>query len=114
MFIQNAKNSLSVANLDNRTTSPLESYHSSLNRSIPKHANFFVFVSHLILHESRRSEDLLNAINDRSPLAKAAHKRDQDRDNKIRTNTKLLCDGSISTEQFLKSMALEDRRMCIH
>lgn len=81
---------------------------------MPKHASFFVFVTHLKLHESRRSDDLFNAIHDKCPVQKATHKRDQQRNEKIRTNTQLLCKGFISTEEFLNSMAGEDLRMYTH
>lgn len=67
----------------------------------------------MILLESRRAFDLYNAIHDKCPLVKATHKRDKERDRKIRANSNLLSDEIISTEEFLNLMAEDDRRMCI-
>lgn len=77
-----------------------------MNRSIPKHANFFVFIDGLKIHESRTSDEMYNAINDKS-LANFnhMHKVDRERDENIRVYTKLLCNGTISTGQFLENMA---------
>ncbi|XP_055307943.1 uncharacterized protein LOC129572060 [Sitodiplosis mosellana] len=105
----NSKNSISVCDLDNRTTSPLESYHSAMNRLMLKHASFFVFVSYLKLYESRRSDDLYNAIHDKCPVQKAKHRRDQERDKQIRSDTQLLCSGLISTEEFLNKFVGDER-----
>lgn len=82
-----------------------------MNRLMPKHASFFVFVSYLKLIESRRTDDLFNAIHDKCPMKKPTHKLYQERDMKIRINTQLLCNGVISTEEFLNKFAEEERRM---
>lgn len=79
-----------------------------MNRSIPKHANFFVFADGLRCFESRKSD---NAVHDKPSvnLITPKHKKDRERDEKIRFFTKLICNGSISTEQFLQGMACSDQ-----
>lgn len=110
-ILQDKKNSLSVANLINRTTSPCESFHSAMNRSIPKHANFFVFVDGVKLYESRKSDEFYNAIlnKDSSNLNKPRHTKYQELNEKIEYFTKLIIGGTLSTEQFLEAMAEDDQ-----
>lgn len=113
IIFKDKKNSISVANLNNRTTSPLESFHSAMNRSVPKHANFFVFIDGVKLFESKKSDELYNVIHAKpsANLNKAIRKEAQERDVRIRSLTELICSGAISTKQFLEAMAEDDQCM---
>lgn len=107
--MQNQKHSLSVANLNMRTTSSLESFNAVLNRSIAKKANFFKFVEGLKLHESRKADDMHNRTHDNLPEEhfERRHLRDREREEKIRSHTILLESGVISTADFLQAMVDE-------
>ncbi|XP_055307952.1 uncharacterized protein LOC129572070, partial [Sitodiplosis mosellana] len=63
----NETSSLSVAHLLNRTSSPLESLNSILNRSIAKRTHFFRFVARLKFFESKKSNDMSIAVNSSLP-----------------------------------------------
>lgn len=82
-----------------------------MNRSIPKHANFFVFVDGVKLYESRKSDEFYNAIHnkDSSNLNKPRHRKYQELNEKIEFFTKLIINGSISSEQFLEAMTEDDQ-----
>lgn len=109
--MKNQRNSLSVAKLPMRTTSSLEAFHSVLNRTIAKGPNFFKFIERLRLHESRAADRMHNLAHDILPdkQFQARLKRDQDRDEKIRHHTGLLCNGAITPEEFLDAMAAENK-----
>lgn len=113
--MQNQKNSISVANLNMRTTSSLESFNAVLNRSIAKKANFFKFLERLKLHESRKADDMHSRAHHTLPEKhfKRRHLRDQERENKIRSLTTLLESGAISTGDFLQAMANESSTYAI-
>lgn len=102
--------SLSVANLPMRTTSFLEGFNSVLNRTIAANPNFYYFVERLQNHESRKADEMSNLVHD--PLPKnqfrPKHKKDQERDMKIKHNTELLCAGKLSVAGFLEAMASVD------
>lgn len=104
---QNEKNSLSVANLNFRSTGSLEGLNSVLNRSILKKPHFFRFVQCLRYHESRKANDMINLHNDDMPQShfEPRHKKDRERNNKIKHYTDLLEKNAIDVEQFLEAMA---------
>lgn len=84
-----------------RTTSALEAFNSVLNRSLPPHANFFKFIECLKNHEFSKVNDLLNSINEPKTSQRKKRKRDQQRDEKISSNTALLRTKKIKLDEFL-------------
>lgn len=60
---QNIHDTISVYGLENRTTSLLESFHSTLNRSLTSHPSFFTFVDGLKSHEFSKATDFSNNFN---------------------------------------------------
>lgn len=106
---QDEVNSLSVANVNMRTTSSLESFNSALNRSIPKKANFFTFVQRLKLHESRKADQMSNIINDKLPQNhfERKHYCDRKREEKIRLHSERLYNGQTNTCGFLAAITDE-------
>lgn len=93
-----------------RTTSSLEGFNSILNRTIAKHSNFYRFVERLRIHESRRADEMINLVRDQSSKKhlEPRHKKDQDRDQKIKHHTSLLCNNKVSIADFLNAMTSVD------
>lgn len=83
-----------------RTTSSLEAFNLQLNKSIGKKPIFFKFVDRLKIHESRKAQDGSTEV-----AWKMKHKKDQERDEKIKLNTDLLRTGKSSIAEFLNTMA---------
>lgn len=93
-----------------RTTSSPESHNSKLNRSIPKRSNFFKFIDQLKVQESSKLIDLYNLVTD-NPDEKSLvrkRKRDQERDDKIKTLTNSLKHAKMSIKEFLEEMATKE------
>lgn len=105
--MQNAKNSLSVIDLNMRTTSSLESFNAYLNRTIEKRGNFFKFVVNLKIHESRKADTMYSLVHDEVPDAQYQRRklRDRQRDAKVEMNRVLLRDGKISVAGFLDAIS---------
>lgn len=124
ILFQNEKNSLSVANLNVRTTSSLESFHRSLNRSMAKHGTFYVFLEGLKLNESDKSNNMYNLIHNNLPEShlQRRHAEDQKREEYIRQFSADLKNGNLTTMTFLEAMAkcepcmfsLNSLEHCIH
>lgn len=89
-----------------RTTSSLEGFNSVLNRTIAKHPNFFKFVERLRIHESRKADDMIALVQD--PVSKKQlepkHKKDKDRNDKIKHFTDLLCAHKLTVADFLDAI----------
>lgn len=93
-----------------RTTSTLEAFNLSLNRSIHKNPHFFKFVEGIRLHESHRADHMYNLVHGNVPSTQydRKHHKDQEREEKIKKNTELISSGRISINEFLKQMAVDD------
>lgn len=110
---QHKTNSLSVFNLTMRTTSSLEAFNSSLNRSIPKKAHLFKFIECLKLHESRKADRMYSLAHGTLPEIhfKARREKDEIRAEKIRRCTSFLCEKKMSIKEFLEAMATDQTCM---
>lgn len=109
LCFQNKRNTISIANLDNRTTSPLEGINSYIQRTFPTNTTIFQFVDSLKLHETRKSTDLYQLST--GSITNPELKRraiDQERDEKIKYFSQKLKTGKISIASFLISMADRD------
>lgn len=102
---QNKRNTISVKDLNMRTTSSMEGLNSNIQRDFSKKTDIFKFTDALKLFESERSSDLHTLSLDKSSQFQRRHPKDRIRDEKIKMNTELLDDGSITVLDFLKSMA---------
>lgn len=113
LISQNEKNSLSVAWLNMRTTSSLESFNAVLKRSIAKSFNLFKFVARLKYHECRKAERMNNlSHDDLSELHYARRKKkDEEREKKIQKVSAMLHDGQITIGEFLKIMVTDEESM---
>lgn len=104
------KNSLSVAKLNMRTTSSLESFHRVLNQSIETHSTFFKFVTRLRLHESHKTDgmnDLAHNVLSNSHYERRKQ-RDRERELKIQFYSAKLFSGQFTVSQFLLAMAADE------
>lgn len=104
---QNERNTISVANLNMRTTSSVEAMNSVIQRSFRTNPHIYQFIENLRLHESIKSTDLyqltLGSITNPKLISKRAE--DRKRDDKIRICSEKLQNGDISVAEFLKLMA---------
>lgn len=93
-----------------RTTSSLEAFNLQLNKAIEKNPNFFKFVNRLKIHESRKADHFISLVQDglTDVALKMKHKKDQERNEKIKLNTDLLLTGKSSITEFLNTMAVTD------
>lgn len=98
--MQNERNTISVAELDMRTTSVLEAMHSVIQRTFPTNPHIFKFIENLKLHEAKKSSDLYQTTqgNDRIQQIRA---EDRERAQKIKECTEKLKDELISVAKFL-------------
>lgn len=96
-----------------RTTSSLESFNSSLNRTVSKKKNYYTFFERLRLHESKKADTMHNLAHDVLPDKhfEPRHIKDQKRDQKIKFFIQLLCNQKISVFEFLTAMAADDDSM---
>lgn len=92
-----------------RTTSSLESFNSVLNRSMAKRPNFYKFIERLRLHESRAADNMYNAVHGLQKSLAPHHEKDRQRAEKIEHFTKLICNGKLTSQEFLNAMAQKDR-----
>lgn len=88
----------------------MEGLNSNIQRDFPKKTDIFKFIDALKLFESQKSSDLhtLSLEETSQNEFQRRHPKDRIRDEKIKTNTELLADDSISVLDFLKSMATTD------
>lgn len=95
--------------LNMRTVSSLESFHSALNRSMSANSHFFKFVIGLKIHESRKADKMYNLLHNRMPKnqLKRKHRADKQRDERINHISKLFSEKRISLKEFL-TMAAEN------
>lgn len=89
-----------------RTTSALEAFNSVLNRSLPKHANFFKFIDSIKQHEFSRYTEFSNSIDKCPETRKKKRKRDQLRDEKISECSMELKEKKIDVKIFLSKMSV--------
>lgn len=111
--VQDARNSLSVTNLNMRTTSSLESFNAILNRSIAKNAHFFKFLLRLRIHESRKTDEMHYMAHHILPDSQFERRkqRDRERENKIQFFSAKLLSGRFTTAEFLLAMAADENGM---
>lgn len=105
---QNDRNTISVADLDMRTTSPMEAINSAIQRSFPRRTNIFKFIECLRLYEAQKSEDLFNIGDISNVKPKRKRAKDRIRDEKISNLTAQLNSGHISVKSFLELMSEND------
>lgn len=107
IMLKNAKNRISVAGLNMRTTSSVESLNSQLNRSFPKHGSIWKFVEQLKSHEFMKATEMAKLMHSdkKSPSQnQRKRKKDRERDAKIDFFTKMLNANEISPGLFLEAM----------
>lgn len=106
MFLfQNSQNTISVSGLDNRTTSLLESLHSSANRSMPNHPHFFAFIEGMKQLEFSKSSDLVNSFNGNYVKGPRKRKEYQERNAKIDELSQKFNAKKITISEFLEGVA---------
>lgn len=105
--MQNKASPLSVCGVNMRTTSSLESLHSALGRSFPKHPHIFRFSDRLRLCEFSKLLNMLDLVKDDVPDQQFQRRRlrDQQREEKIRFFTDQLLLQKISVGEFLEAIA---------
>lgn len=95
-----------------RTTSAIEAYNGVLGRMIPKHGNFFKFVSILLYEEFSKSRDLKLLIDCGGALGKVKKPRKSiDRADKIEAAAKELQSGKITASIFLNRLVFPKNRI---
>lgn len=87
---QNQKTTISVANVSQRITSPIEANNSVLNGSVFKHASFYKFIECLKQQEFSRASDMRAALDQLGKKNVRKRKRDQLRGEKIKKYSDLL------------------------
>lgn len=104
---QNERNTISVAELEMRTTSSLEAMNSQIQRMLPVKRHLYKFIESLQLHESIKSSDLyqLSTGNITNRQLEKRRIEDRVRDAKIKSLTEQLKMRKISVWNFLKSMS---------
>lgn len=91
-----------------RTTSSVESMHSTFGRAFPRKPNIYNFTESLRQYEfskADRCQDLIDGGAERKPMQ---HAKDHDRDVKIQLYSDLLTTRSISFTQFLEDISKDD------
>lgn len=92
-----------------RTSSPMESINSVVQRQFPAITNIYKFAECLRLYESIRSTDLLQISGTiTSQRLKRARKIDEERDQKIKFFSEQLSKGTITVQEFLEAMACKE------
>lgn len=100
-----------MAHLANRTSSPLESINSILNRSIAKKTHFFRFVARLRFFESQKAHEMDLASRNQLKECPPRDKRTAFRNKKIEEITEMFDKGRIDVQEFLKAMASNENGM---
>lgn len=109
---QNRKNSISVAGLNMRTTSSIESLNSVIQRKFPKSRNIYSFIEGLRLQDSIKSSDLYQISIGNITNQQLMRKRpsDQYREQKIQSFSARYQQGNISIETFLKLLSTKCKK----
>lgn len=104
---QNERNSISVIDLNMRTTSSLEALNSAIQHWFPSNPNIYSFIDHLRLYESIKSSDLYQLSTEEISSKQLERRRtkDKNRDEKIKKLTSSLKIGEISVAGFLEAMS---------
>lgn len=112
LITQNQKNSISVAGLNMRTTSSIESLNSVVQRKFPKSRNIFSFIEGLRLEDAIKTSDLYQLLIGNVSNQQLMRKRltDQYRDQKIRSFSARYQNGTVSIEMFLKLVSLKCKK----
>ncbi|XP_055307903.1 uncharacterized protein LOC129572024, partial [Sitodiplosis mosellana] len=107
---QDARNTISVIDLNMRTTSSLEALNSIIQRTFPGQTTIFKFVESLKLLESIKSSDLHQLTSGFISNQQLERRRraDKHRNDKINHFTGLLTNKEISVAVFLESMSGKD------
>lgn len=109
LISQNKKRALSVASLDMRTTSSVESMHRVFGKQFPHHPNIYDFIENLRQFEYTVKDKLEEFVDGDGPLPhNFSSEKDRLRDEKIKRLSKLLKEHKISVHQFLDEMSNED------
>lgn len=110
IFLQNKRNTISVAELNMRTTSSVESVNSVIQRRFPDRTNIFKFAEALKMYEAIRATDLYQLSRSDITTPNLARKRTEDRarDDKIKRYSDSLKEGQISIAKFLDEMSAKD------
>lgn len=100
---QNERNSISVANLNMRTTSSLEAMNSVIQRTFPSKTNMYKFMENLKMHEAIKSSDMYQLSMDfvTNEHLERRRKEDKIREEKIKTCNEMLENEEISVAEFL-------------
>lgn len=98
-FLQNDKNTISVADLSMRTTSVLEAMHSVIQRTFPSKPHIFNFIDNLKLHEAKCSTNLYQVSQGNN--IQQIRAEDKERAQKVEKCLNDLKKGDISVEFFL-------------
>lgn len=93
-----------------RTTSPLESVNSNVQRSFPQNPHIFSFIQNLRLFDSIQSTDLyqLKSGSITNPRLQQQRNEDRRRDQKIKICTESLKTGKVTPFEFLLIMGDKD------
>lgn len=107
-YLKNEKNGLSVANLNMRTTSSVESMNSHMGRTFPKHPNIFKFINCLKQFEYTKTTNM-RILTENCPACqtKRKHYKDREREKKIQHFSVLLGRKKIDIGMFLEAMSNE-------
>lgn len=105
--MQNEKHTLSIFDLNMRTTSSVESFNAVLGRKCSKHPHLFKFIDQLKIVELKKALTLLCLMEPGVPNSQfePRKKKDQERNEKIKYFTTLLVQKIISVSIFLEAMA---------
>lgn len=106
LISQNKKRPLSVASLDMRTTSSVESMHRVFGKQFPHHSNIYNFIENLRQFEYTTKDKLEKLVDGDGPLPRMDEK-DRLRDEKIKRFSELLKEHTISVQEFLDEMSNE-------
>lgn len=103
-------NTISVAYLNMRTTSSVESLNAEIGRSFPKRGNIFGFIHNLKLFDYGKVYDMRRLLIEipRGQLNRK-HKKDRKRDEKISHFTSLLSKNAITPDEFLNVVSENGR-----
>lgn len=106
LYSKNEKYGLSVANLNMRTISSLESINSHIGRSFPKHPNIFKFIDCLKQYEYTKTTKMRKLIeNCPKKQMERKHKKDKEREKKIIHFSSLFRRKKIDLALFLEAVS---------
>lgn len=101
------KNPLSLCNVPMRTTSSVESLHSKNHKIFPKHPHIFKFMECLKELENEKTQDMRRLMTGMPPgQLERRHKKDRDREDRIRYFTEQFQLNNINEIEFLRGVAI--------